>query len=364
MSGTEKLKAAVTDALPVDAPINAKLAQLKRQLGALSGELRPILQGVNPATFEGAAWAAVLANTDLLHADRGTFFAAVRRAAADGLLPDGKEAVLNVYNTKVKEGGRETWVKKVEYIPMVGGLVKKLYASGEVTSLDAAAVYEKDVFQFERGDDVRLKHIPTMDDDPGKIIAAYLRVTLKNGEIKREVMPRRDIERIRLSSKAPNGPGWTNWYDQFAIKSVVKRGYKQLPKIEALERLIESDNEITGNADVHTAPDRAAITQEPITTINDIVGPLVDAAPTDQDPVPVSVNAGESPAPNATTPNDSDEGGITTPGEAISRMWSIHDADTLELFPATLPDEVTNDASFQRNYKARLGELLKNQKKK
>ena len=57
-------------------------------------------------------------------------------------------------------------------------------------------------------------------------------------------MSKRDIEKVRAASKAPNGPGWAKWYDQFAIKSVVKRAYKLLPSSsDRLDRVIEHDNE-------------------------------------------------------------------------------------------------------------------------
>lgn len=196
--------------------------------------------------FIGVAKTAVLNTPDLALADQRTFFTACMSAAAQGLMPDGKEAVLNAYNTKIKVDGRDQWIKKVQFLPMVQGLVKKLYQSKQVTYVDAAAVYERDQFNYERGDNNSLTHKPSLDDDPGKIIAAYAVVKLANGEIKREVMPRRDIEKVRAASKAPDGPGWSTWYDQFAIKSVLKRAYKQLPSVPEFESLMKADNEAIG----------------------------------------------------------------------------------------------------------------------
>lgn len=216
------------------------------------------------AAFVGACRTAILANPKLALAERRSFIIAAQRAAADGLLPDGKEAVFNIYNTKVKDGEREVWIDKVEYLPMVAGIIKRLYETGLVTFIDAAAVYEKDAFEFTRGDEIKLVHRPTLDDDPGKIIAAYVVVKLKNGETKREVMPRRDIEKVRAASKAADGPGWSKWYDQFAIKAVIKRAYKQLPKSADLDRLFEHDNRAMGFEPVvtHTpeAPSKASAT--------------------------------------------------------------------------------------------------------
>lgn len=220
--------------------------------GVLTGSMRDevakqLPKGIDPDRFIRTAITVVQMNPDLLEANRTSLFGAVMMAAKDGLLPDGREATIQVYNTKMKVGGREEWVKIAQYMPMVGGLLMKMYEAG-CTYVDAAAVYEKDHFRFSRGDNPGLEHEPDiLSDDPGKVIAAYAIVKLANGEVKREVMPRRDIEKVRGASKAGNGPGWTTWYDQFAIKSVIKRIYKQLPNVsEDLQRLIDHDNEAMG----------------------------------------------------------------------------------------------------------------------
>lgn len=220
---------------------------LKNQLEKSKGEFKPVLgTEANVERFIRVVLNAVIANPELLEADRRSLLTACMKAALDGLMPDNRDAVLNIYNTKVKKDGRESWVKMAQYLPMVGGLIKKLYESGEVTYLDAAAVYANDRFVFRRGDDPKIEHEPCMGDDPGEIVAAYVVVKLKNGEIKREVMPRRDIEAVRKASKTPDKGPWQTWYDQQAIKSVIKRAYKQLPKTDALERIIAADNDALG----------------------------------------------------------------------------------------------------------------------
>ena len=37
-------------------------------------------------------------------------------------LPNGKEAALVVYNTKVKRNGTDVWIKAVQYMPMIAGI--------------------------------------------------------------------------------------------------------------------------------------------------------------------------------------------------------------------------------------------------
>lgn len=199
---------------------------------------------------------AVQANAAILDADRRSLLLACVRAAQDGLLPDGREAVFNIYRTKVKVNGRDEWRPIAQYLPMVGGMVKKLYESGQVKLVDGVAVNEKDRFEYERGDNPRIVHVPySGDEDPGKIVAAYVVARLANGEVKREVMFRRDIERAREASSAQNSPAWAEWYDQQAIKTVLKRAYKQLPSTPEFERAVHADDVAAGfKADERDAP--------------------------------------------------------------------------------------------------------------
>lgn len=245
------LKAAATgQATPEQA--KSPYEALKRQLEASKGEFLPLLgqSQQNVDRFIRVVLNAVLATPDLLDADRRSLVAACMKAAQDGLMPDGREAVLNIYNTKVKgrNGQPDEWKKMAQYLPMVGGLIKKLYESGEITYVDAACVYANDRFTYRRGDEPKLEHEPTMADDSGMIVAAYAVIKLKNGEIKREVMPRRDIEAVRSASKSKDSGPWVTWYDQQAIKSVIKRAYKQLPKADAFEKIADYDNQALGFA--------------------------------------------------------------------------------------------------------------------
>jgi recombination protein RecT len=259
MSAAEALKNATTGQPAQPEVERDPTRRLFRLLEGKQSELKKMLPpSVDIDIFIGVIKTAVLNNPQLADADPRTFFIAATKAAADGLLPDGNEAVFNIYNTKVKDPknkDREIWVPAVQYLKMLGGLIKKLYASGEVVYIDAAAVYQRDNFQWVRGDNVSLHHEPTMDDDPGPVIAAYCVIKMRNGEIKREVMPRRDIERVRAVSKVPgeNGP-WGKWYDQMAIKSVIHRIYKQLPHTPELERVVKTDMEETGFTDLSQKP--------------------------------------------------------------------------------------------------------------
>lgn len=245
------------------------------------GEIATLLpKDMDVMRFIGVVKTAILNTPAIVEADHLTLFTACMKAAQDGLLPDGKEAVLNVYNTKIKgkDGQPDRWVKKVQYLPMVGGLVKKLWGSGQVTYVDAAAVYERDVFEYIRGDESKIVHKPFLGADPGEITCAYIVVKLKNGETKREVMPRRDIDKVRAASKSADSGPWVTWYDQMAVKSVIKRGVKQLQLTPEIERVIANDNEATGFADTvaQIAPATPALENAPSPDASTITGTTVE----------------------------------------------------------------------------------------
>lgn len=206
-------------------------------------------KGVDADRFVRTAMTVVQMNPELLLCTPTSLFGSIMLAAKDGLLPDGKEAVIQPYNVNVaKKNAPPVWEKQAQYMPMVKGLMQIMYRSGEVAMVDGVAVYEKDVFEYERGDMPRIIHKPyTGTEAPGQVVAAYVVIKLKNGEVKREVMFRRDIENVRNASKAKDGPGWKNWYDQFAIKAVIKRAFKQLPTdSEDFDRVIQHDNDAMG----------------------------------------------------------------------------------------------------------------------
>lgn len=206
-------------------------------------------RGVDADRFIRTAVTTINLNPALLGCTPSSLYASFMQAAKDGLMPDGKEAVIQSYSCKIKEYGQpDRWEDRAQYMPMVRGLIQVMYRTGDVSMVDGVAVYEKDHFEYERGDAPRIIHRPYMGiDSPGGVIAAYVVIKLKNGEIKREVMFRRDIEQVRNASKAKDGPGWKNWYDQFSIKAVIKRASKQLPTdSEDLARVIEHDNEAMG----------------------------------------------------------------------------------------------------------------------
>jgi recombination protein RecT len=76
--------------------------------------------------FKRVVVVAVSQNPDLFRADRRSFFNAAQKCAADGLLPDGREAALVVFNTKTRSSWRTARSRSSgsagSVMPMVAGI--------------------------------------------------------------------------------------------------------------------------------------------------------------------------------------------------------------------------------------------------
>ena len=212
--------------------------------------------------FKRMVVTAINVNPELMNADRRTLFNSCVKCASDGLLPDGREAALVIYKTKIKtRDGGERWIEAVQYMPMVAGIRKRLRNSGEVDSATAEVVYRKDRFKYRLGDGAFIEHEPPpLDEDRGDAIGAYAIIRLSSGEVIREVMGLKEIERARAVSRAKDaaaGP-WVKWWSEMARKTVLRRAAKAAPQASTLEKLLmrDEDTELPAPEDLPAIPPR------------------------------------------------------------------------------------------------------------
>lgn len=130
---------------------------------------------------------------------------------------------------------------EAEFQPSYRGLIDLARRSGDILSLEAHCVHEKDVFECELGSNPRIKHIPSFGKDRGKVIIVYAIAKIKNGGIQFIPLDVDEIEKIRRSSKAANSGPWVQWWDEMAKKTVVKRLLKYLPASVELTKAITKD---------------------------------------------------------------------------------------------------------------------------
>lgn len=190
---------------------------------------------------------AVLHNPDILACDPASVKTSLMKCAVDNLLPDGREAAIVPYNTKVKGAdGKDAWVKLAQYTPMVLGVRKRAKELGGVNEIICECVYENDAFDYEAGDNPKISHKPApLNKEPGKVVGAYVIFKDRDGAVMhRDVLPLSDIMKAKKVSKSgENGP-WGTWFSEMAKKTAIRRGAKGIPSMpDELRRIIERDDE-------------------------------------------------------------------------------------------------------------------------
>lgn len=257
------------------------LVRLNEQLEQRLPQFQAALPAHIPVErFKRVLLTAIQQNPKLLTADRPTLFTSSMKAAHDGLLPDGREGALVIYNTKMKVNGVDMWFDAVQWMPMIAGIRKKVRNSKEIATWDAKVVYDKDEFLYEDGLNLILKHKPYLDGNPGEVRAAYSVAKLKTGEVTVDVMPRWQIDRIRNMSKAKDKGPWVDHYAEMAKKTVARRHSKVLPMSTDLDDLLRSDDDLY---DMEAASDKAAVNQQRRPQLSDF-SEVETSSPTDTKP--------------------------------------------------------------------------------
>lgn len=242
--------------------------------------------GILAERFVRVTETAIRQTPELVTVDRASLFQSVIRCAQDGLLPDGREAALVIFNDR-REG------KKAQYLPMIGGY-RKIAAKHGIT-LNAFVVFAKDEFEYTLGEDPHVHHKPPkLGEDRGLPIGAYAVATYSDGRMvcPPEVMDKAAIEQVRDVSRAKDseyGP-WVKWWDRMARKTVARLLFKQLP----LGDLDEVDARIAAAADDEAdlpAPARMTVDEADVAARIGEARPHDDGGPVDeieQDAVEVS----------------------------------------------------------------------------
>ncbi|MBX4883988.1 hypothetical protein HJA90_10380 [Rhizobium bangladeshense] len=198
---------------------------------------------ITPEQFKAVLVRAAMGDPNLLLADRVSFFEAALAAAIDGLMPDKKEGAMVVYNTKIKDGGKDVWIKKVQWMPMIRGIFNKVYNTGLVKSATVGIVYGGDQFRAWVDDDgEHLFHEEAEDQDRKLIRRIYAQVVMKAGGCYVDTMRTDDIEKVRQSSKNKDSGPWVDWWEEMAFKTVFRHLSKRLPFSREIAPLLDRDN--------------------------------------------------------------------------------------------------------------------------
>jgi recombination protein RecT len=221
------------------------LDQFRRDLGRMEAQFKMALPAHIPVErFSRVVMTAIQNNPQLLKCNRQSLFNACTKAAADGLLPDGREGAIVPFGDS--EDGRKA-ADTASWMPMVAGIRKKARNSGELSDLYAHVVHEGDQFDIQLGDDPHIKHKPAMSGGRArKIIGAYSIAKFKDGTIGYEFMNIDEIEDVRKRfSRAKKGP-WSDpiSYPEMCRKTVVRLHAKSLPMSTDLDDVLRRDDEL------------------------------------------------------------------------------------------------------------------------
>lgn len=224
--------------------VNALLVQQKQQILAALPKHMQDPSGV--ARFTRIALTEMRRNPKLAMCEPRSILGAVIQSAQLGLEIGSGLGHAYLVPFKNPDG-----VMEAQFIPGYKGLIDLAMRSGRIETFSARIVREGDIFEFEYGDEERIRHAPSSapvmtkdyegNDITRPIIAAYAIVRIRGGGIQREVMSREQLEWIRERKKVQN-PVWETDFDEMARKTVVRRISKYLQLSPEMARAIEADN--------------------------------------------------------------------------------------------------------------------------
>lgn len=226
----------------------APIQQFRNDLTKMHDQFSSVLPPqIKPEFFIRCVVTAVQGSPDLLKCDKGTLFKSCLKCAEDGLIPDGRQAALVKFRTKI-DGN---FVDAVQYMPMFAGLLRRVRNSGEVSKVQAHVIYEHDRFVWRQGTHEIIDHEPLFPGNRGEPVGAYSIATMKDGTELFEVMNMDDLNAVKKASKTSGFGPWKDWWSEMARKTAFKRLAKWLPLDAASHNLIDYDNDVDQGRTVH-----------------------------------------------------------------------------------------------------------------
>ena len=196
--------------------------------------------GVDPDEYAKLMQEAMVTNPALFEQglDEKSIFRAVRQCCRDGLLPDGREAVLIPFKGVLT------------YMPMRDGLMRLMReATGAI--IQSGVVYE--------GDEVTVSTVTGEDDvitvvctDPfpkkeRQIIGAWCYIKMEGHRGVLHRMDRTDLDRAKAASAVKDGGPWKIWSKAMCEKAVVKSACNRLrsyiPRNHSLRDTLDHDRD-------------------------------------------------------------------------------------------------------------------------
>jgi len=226
---------------------------------------RALPKHLAPERFARIAITALTRTPKLQECTKESVMKCLLDCSAMGIEPDNRKAYLIPY-------GRECTLI-VSYM----GLVELIRRSGDVVSIRAETVCEKDLFEWVDG---QVSHRINWREDRGEVQAVYAEAIMKSGEKQTAVMTKAEVEAIRKKSKAGNSGPWVEFWSEMAKKTAVRRLSKMLPLAsEIMEQVSKDDDQFT----------MRNVTRQPLLQVDPFAKALPEPQPETQEEQPAEV---------------------------------------------------------------------------
>lgn len=277
MAGTKQArdhavaKAEQTRHAPEQAP-QKTLLQLIEDLGPQVARALP--SHLSTERFTRIALTLVRQNPQLLECSQQSVLGALMLAAQHGLEPGplGLSYIIPRWN-------KNTRTKEAQFQIGYRGYLELARRSGDIAMIDAEVVREHDDFDYEKGLQPRLRHVPA-DGDRGRVVKVWAAATFVNGGSAFKVLTVDDVESYRKRSQSPNQGPWTTDWEQMAIKTALRRLSTFLPLSAEGQMVISADEGV-----VHDIPvgEDLQVSHEQPGAVIDVEGNGHDQADADAD---------------------------------------------------------------------------------
>lgn len=191
------------------------------------------------------ALTAITKTPKLLSCDLYSLYDKVIQCSELGLEPSGALGhawLLPFWNTK-----RNTY----EVVLLIGyqGHSELAYRAGEIASIECRAVYRGDHFDYGYGLEPYIEHKQDLDNaDEGSLEnlrCVYSVIVWRDKEVPKKfiIMNKKQIDRHRKMSKAPDGDAWKYHYIAMAFKTAILQNLKTVRKSPEQRHAIDLDTQ-------------------------------------------------------------------------------------------------------------------------
>lgn len=288
-----------TNATPATGRSLAELRQAGRQVAKQAGgstvaaffdankeTLKALLPAhMTPERMMKIALGALRTTPKLMDCTIESLFGAVVVCAQMGLEPNTPQG--HIYLIPFGNSRKQT--TEVQIVVGYKGLIDLARRSGQIESLSARVVHERDVFDIDYGTSDCITHKPFLAGERGRITGFYAVAKLKGGGVQFEFMSAAEVNAVRDASQGyktakrfnnQNTPWITN-YEEMGKKTVIRRLAKYLPMSIELANAVALD----GRAEAAETQGLDRVLDGDFSVVgDDAPAPQDDDVPTDHDP--------------------------------------------------------------------------------